>query len=80
MASVDVILRTDKKQSDGKVPVYLRIIKDRKARYISLKETVNPDLWLSEAQEVDRKHSNAKWLNAKFLKRKSEAKDFVFAG
>ncbi|HRG39299.1 MAG TPA: site-specific integrase [Bacteroidia bacterium] len=77
MASVDIILRTDKKQSDGKVPVYLRIIKDRKAKYISLKETVDPDLWLPEAQEVDRKHTNAKWLNAKFLKRKSEAKDFV---
>ena len=77
MASVDLILRTDKKQSDGKVPVYLRVIKDRKANYISLKETVDPDLWLPEAQEVDRKHSNAKWLNAKFLKRKSEAKDFV---
>jgi hypothetical protein len=26
---------------------------------------------------VDRKHKNAKWLNAKFLKRKSEPKDFV---
>jgi site-specific recombinase XerD len=77
MASVDLVLRTDKKQSDGKTPVYLRIIKDRKAKYISLKETVNPDLWLHEAQEVDRKHPNAKWLNAKFLKRKSEAKDFV---
>lgn len=77
MASVDLILRTDKKQSDGKVPVYLRIIKDRKAKYISLKETVDPNLWLAEAQEVDRKHKNAKWLNAKFLKRKSEAKDLV---
>ena len=77
MASIDLILRNDKAKSDGKVPVYLRIIKDRKSQYISIKEAVIPALWLEAAQEVDKKHPNAKWLNAKFLKRKSEAKDLV---
>jgi integrase/recombinase XerD len=77
MASIDLILRKDKTKSDGRVPVYIRVLKDRKAQYISIKESVIPDLWIETAQEVDRKHPNAKWLNAKFIKRKSEAKDLV---
>jgi site-specific recombinase XerD len=77
MASIDLILRKDKTKRNGNVPVYLRILKDRKAQYISLKEAVIPELWLEDAQEVDKKHPNAKWLNAKFIKRKSETKDMI---
>ena len=77
MASIDLILRKDKTKTNGTVPVYLRVIKDRRSQYISLKESVIPELWIDSAQEVDRKHPNAKWLNAKFHKRKSDAKGKV---
>jgi len=36
MATTKIILKENKAKSNGDVPLYIRVIKDRKAKFISL--------------------------------------------
>jgi hypothetical protein len=49
MASVKVIIRNDKiNKNNGLAPLYIRIIKDRKTKFISLGVKIAPDYWNEE--------------------------------
>jgi integrase/recombinase XerD len=63
MATTKIILRTKKAKSNGEVPIYLRIIKDRKAKFISLGVSILPKHWNEKDNVVRKSHSNSTQLN-----------------
>ncbi len=63
MATIKVILKENKKDANDEIPLYLRIIKDRKAKFISLGIKIKQKDW-NEAQSIVKKsHPNAGRLN-----------------
>jgi integrase/recombinase XerD len=56
MASLKLVLRTNKKKTDGTSPLYLRIIEDRKARFVSTGVYLSPRDWNEDRQEVRKSH------------------------
>ena len=40
MATVKVLLKTEKKKLNGQIPIYIRIINKGKARFVALQKTV----------------------------------------
>ncbi len=76
MATVKVILRENKLNSKtGVAPLYLRIIKDRKAKFISLGIKINPKYWNEEAMTVKKGCENYQEFNAYITKKRSEAEN-----
>jgi site-specific recombinase XerD len=73
MASVKIILRQDKKNAQNEAPLYLRIIKDRKAQFISLNFRVNIDDWNDEKSLVKKSNSNYMQWNSFLQEKKSNA-------
>jgi len=69
MASVKIILRKNKIDKAGNAPLYLRLIKDRKPKFISLGFKISPSEWDEDKQIVKKNHSNSARLN-KFLSQK----------
>jgi integrase/recombinase XerD len=63
MATTKIILKTEKAKSNGEVPLYLRIIKDRKAKFISLGIAILPKHWNDKENTVRKSHSNSVYLN-----------------
>jgi integrase len=76
MASVKALLYTSKKKSDGRHPIVLRIIKDRKPRYIYIDWVFEKD-WDSKKLRVKTSHPNSKRLNNLILKKIVEAEDLI---
>ena len=73
MATTKIIFKKEKATSDGKVPLYLRIIKDRKVKFISLGYSIEPEYWNEKERVVRKSHPNAKWLNNFLAKKISDA-------
>ena len=73
MASVSLILKTNKVDEKGEMPLYLRIIKNRKAKFISIGVKVHPDLWDETNHRVKKKYSNAGKVNAFIARKIAEA-------
>ena len=73
MASVSLILKTNKVDEKGEMPLYLRIIKNRKAKFISIGVKVHPDLWDGNNHRVKKKYTNAGKVNAFIAKKIAEA-------
>ena len=73
MATVKVILKANKVDEKGEMPLYLRITKNRKAKFISIGIKVHPDLWDEPNQRVKKKYPNATKVNAFIAKKVSEA-------
>ncbi|MDO7138910.1 site-specific integrase [Algibacter lectus] len=69
MASIKVILRINKIDKSGKSPLYLRVIKDRKTKFISLSLKISENEWDSDKQIVKKNHSNSTRLN-KYISQK----------
>jgi len=69
MASIKLILRQNKLDKAGEAPLYIRVIKDRKTKFISLGIKLNPNEWDEDKQIVKKKHTNSTRLNA-FLSQK----------
>jgi len=63
MATVKIILRQDKIKKDGTHPIYLRITKDRKSKYVALGYSINASDWDEEMRVVKSSHSSAQYLN-----------------
>lgn len=78
MASLAKILRLDKINKKGEAPVYFRIIKHRKVRYIASGVRLEAKYWNKRKEVVRTNHKNHKRLNS-FLSRKFvELQDKVF--
>lgn len=54
MASVKVFPRLDKADSQGKVPIYLRVTKNRKSKYIALNTYIFSKDWSKETGKVKK--------------------------
>ena len=73
MATVKVLLRTSKLNEKGLAPLYLRLIKDRKAKFISLGLYIKPSEWNEEAGKVRKSHPNSARFNAMIAQRIADA-------
>lgn len=74
MSSIKLILRKNKIDKAGEAPLYLRIIKDRKTKFISLSLKLNPNEWDEDRQKVKKNHSNSGRLNAYISQKVADAK------
>lgn len=73
MASVTLVLKENKASDTGEMPIYIRIIKGRKTRFISLGIKVHPSLWDESKNRVKGKYPNSGRVNAYISKKLSEA-------
>ncbi|MGC4034448.1 MAG: site-specific integrase [Chitinophagaceae bacterium] len=76
-ASVKVILYKSKKLSNGEFPVMLRIIKDRKPKYLSTGVSSTEELWDFANNIPKRKHPHFKEIKIKLRKKLLEAEKYV---
>ena len=74
LASIDVILYTSKVLKNGEHPIMVRLIKDRKPKYISVGVGCSKDLWDSKKNLPSKKHPLSKELIIKIEKTKTDAK------
>jgi integrase/recombinase XerD len=63
MATTKIILKTEKAKTNGEIPIYLRIIKDRKAKFISLGISIHPKYWNETEKNVRKSHPNSAYMN-----------------
>jgi len=75
MASVKLIYRDDKENSDGESPLYIRIIKDRKTRFISTGIKLKSMYWDDENKRVRKSYTNSTRMNAFIANKLAEAQD-----
>ncbi len=73
MVTVKVIYRTDKTNKKNEHPFYLRIIKNRKPKYISLGVYLHPEYWDAENEKIKSKAPNAQYIINYIAKKVSEA-------
>lgn len=74
MADVKLVLRK-KPNKDGKLPLTLRITRDRKSSFVYLGHHLSEADWDETLQRVKKSHPNAARLNNFILKKLSEAND-----
>ena len=72
MATIKIILRTEKIRKNGESPLYIRMTVERKSKYISLKQTIEKKYWDGDKQRVKKSHPNAALLNSFLAKKKAE--------
>ena len=63
MSTVRIILKKEKVNKQGEAPLYIRIIKDRKSRFVSLGVKINPKDWNEGLSRVKKSHSNSQRMN-----------------
>jgi len=73
MATVTVIFNEKKVTKSGEVPIWLRIIKDRKPKYIALGIKIHSKYWDSKKNKVRKSHQNSKYLNNFIAQKVAEA-------
>jgi integrase/recombinase XerD len=73
MASIKLLLRHDKVGKTGDAPLYLRLIKDRQSRFISLGIQLKLSEWDGERQRVKRNHPHSARLNALLAQKIADA-------
>jgi hypothetical protein len=69
MLTIKIILKKDKLNEQGLAPLYLRLTKDRKSKFISLQKYLRPEEWNEKLCKVRKAHKNSVQLNA-FLAQK----------
>ncbi|UNY99854.1 site-specific integrase [Zhouia spongiae] len=74
MSSIKLILRNNKVDKAGEAPLYLRIIKDRKTKFISLSLKLKPAEWDEDKQKVKKNHRSSARLNAYIAQKVADAK------
>jgi len=67
MASVKAFPRLDKADSQGKVPIYLRVTKSRKSKYLALNTYIFLKDWNKESGKVKATAPNASQINTYIL-------------
>jgi len=78
MSSIKLVLRSDKiNKKSGKAPLYIRVIKDRKTRFISLGQQLDPKYWDDEKQRVKKSFPNSARMNAFLSQRISETEQKI---
>lgn len=73
MASIKLILRTHQEDQTGHSPLYIRVIKDRKAKFISVGLKLKENEWDDVKQRVKKNHSNSARMNASIAQKIADA-------
>lgn len=63
MITTKIIARTERTNAKNEAPLYLRVIANRKPKYIALKLFVNVDYWDENTMQVKRGHQNMQRIN-----------------
>jgi site-specific recombinase XerD len=79
MSTAQIVFYKSKKLSNGEHPIMLRIIKDRKPKYISIGISCSEDLWDEKNNLPKRKHPLYKEFCIKIDKKKLEANKLLLA-
>ncbi|MFC7669036.1 Arm DNA-binding domain-containing protein [Hymenobacter humi] len=74
-----VLLKLEKMNKAGEAPVYLRITKDRKPKYVSIGVHVKPQNWDSDQGRVKKPHPNIERTNAFIAQKVAEASGVALA-
>jgi site-specific recombinase XerD len=77
MASTKVLLKTSKILKNGEHPIVIRVIKDRKTKFIFTGQSCHPDLWDSKNNKPKSKHPNKQMLELFISKKSIEAQNII---
>ncbi len=77
MASIKLILRTNQKDQTGHSPLYIRIIKDRKTKFITAGVKLKESEWDELKQKVKKNHPNSARMNANLSQKIADAEGQV---
>ncbi len=74
MSSVKPVLYHYQKNQNGESPIYLRITKNRKSKYIAIGIDVHKDAWdYSNNRVHSKKHPNSEYINNFIIQKQAEA-------
>lgn len=73
MASVKLILRTHQADQTGHSPLYIRVIKDRKTKFITAGVRLKENEWDEVKQKVKKNHANSARMNASLSQKIADA-------
>lgn len=73
MASIKLILRTNKIDQAGHSPLYIRLIKDRKTKFVAVGVKLKESEWDDEKQRVKKNHPNSARMNASISQKVADA-------
>ena len=76
MATIKITQRT-KILSNGEYPIFLRITKDRKSKYISLKLSCNISQWNEIKSEFRKSYVNYKQMNTALIEIRNRAEKII---
>ncbi len=74
MSSTQAILYKSKLLKNGEHPIMIRLIKDRKVKYLSVGHSCSEELWDFNKQRPKKKHPQFKELEINIQKKENEAK------
>lgn len=77
MASIKLILRKSQEDKSGHSPIYLRVIKDRKAKFVTTGVKLKQNEWDGEKQKVKKNHPNSARMNAFLAQKVADAEGTV---
>lgn len=77
MASIKLVLRTNQEDKAGRCPLYIRIIKDRKAKFVSTGVKLKQNEWDDDKQKIKKNHSNSARVNAFLAQKIADAEGTV---
>ncbi|HCE53825.1 MAG TPA: recombinase [Lutibacter sp.] len=77
MASIKLILRKHQLDQTGHCPLYIRIIKDRKTKFITAGVKLKESEWDEGKQRVKKNHSNSARMNASLSQKVADAEGQV---
>ncbi len=69
MASIKLVQRTQQEDATGQSPIYIRLIKDRKAKFVATGVKAKPTEWDEGKQKLKKNYLNSARMNA-FLSQK----------
>ena len=64
MATLKFVLRTEKMDKSGRCPLYLRLTKNRKSKFLSTGVKLLQNQWDEEAQKVKKNYPSSTRMNA----------------
>ena len=77
MASIKTLLYTSKMLKNGEHPIMIRLIKDRKMKYISVGHSCHPDQWDFKKELPKRRHPNFRELEINIDLKRTEARSLL---
>lgn len=77
MASIKLVLRTSQEDKTGHSPLYIRVIKDRKTKFITTGVKLKISEWDDDKQKIKKNHSNSARMNAFLAQKIADAEGLV---